>query len=872
METLSRREIRRFIIIYGSFVAGLLLLLLAYGLSLQMERRVAEQAALQPSLPHPVRFLEMPSLTTQTIAGIETVAQRSERPVLVPEQSYNTGYNLATDSFSFRNYGSRFPEGNLTVQEVYDLFGDQVCAVVEDGTCVPMPQTQFWVDQMNGAMNGGHCVGFTVLSRRVFSQQITPAQLAAGATVLFDVSQDAAVMRQIAQNWVLQMTDEVINATVDGTPREIIDALLALQEPVDLGIFGRSGGGHSVLAYAVRAMSDGIFHILVYDNNWPGREMYVEVDYRANTWRYSLAAQEPSQDPDAWEGDARTHTLIFVPFTAYDQAVSCPFCEAITGSAGDAGVIRERGIPAAQVSRAYNIVSFSGTTGRVQVEDEQGRRLGRYGDAFVNEIPGARLIRMRSALFNNSEPILAVPPDVSFQVRMQARPGQPASKGNLRIIGPRVAVALDSLQIQSGEQDALSVHPQARQINYQAGGNRTPVIKLSVQNEGETSFFTVGGASLADNQGLQVGLDPRSGQLELEGHGLPAQNLTLVSAKITQGEKIIFANNNLNMQPGASLALDMADWQGGAVEVSIAAADGNTSVQMLEDKPLAAALSGQKSSAEVIAVLGDMAPYMDENEAGLLVDRLAETDLDGGGLGEVLYAMNGLTLDNEELVSVVAKKDLPPDELAEFVSELNLDAGATEALVQDLATGLALSDQEIGQLEQALAEKEQLDQALADWEFGNEDPTALAAYLQGLDLSADQTGEFIDELDLFPSQVASTLDQLDIPLDQLGNTLTELHLYPDQVVEVLDAMNIDSSGAAVATVLGNMPVSQNEAEAVLQGLGMTSGEQSTTMSVLFGSANQPTPTATATSASDPAVGLVPSSTRALSPLPSSTST
>jgi hypothetical protein len=32
---------------------------------------------------------------------------------------------------------------------------------------------------------------------------------------------------------------------------------------VDLGIFSRSGGGHSVLAYGVEDQGEGLFHILI---------------------------------------------------------------------------------------------------------------------------------------------------------------------------------------------------------------------------------------------------------------------------------------------------------------------------------------------------------------------------------------------------------------------------------------------------------------------------------------------------------------------------------------------------------------------------------------------------------------------------------
>ena len=251
------------------YLAGLVVIVLTIVLGNGASQREAALVQRVPSLPDPVRFLEMPAFSSEAVTGLQQTGGTDEEPVTINGGSYDTGYDTTRDAFSFRNYGSRFPQGNLTIAEVRELFGDVVCAAVEGNKCLPMPQTQFWINQMNGAMNGGHCVGFTILSRRLFNKQLTPADFTPGATVVYDVSQDIAVMRAIAQNWVLQVTDEVMAATVSGTPREIVDALLKLQQPVDLGIFGRQGGGHSMLAYALRYLGQGIFHIMVYDNNWP---------------------------------------------------------------------------------------------------------------------------------------------------------------------------------------------------------------------------------------------------------------------------------------------------------------------------------------------------------------------------------------------------------------------------------------------------------------------------------------------------------------------------------------------------------------------------------------------------------------------------
>ena len=221
--------------------------------------------------------------------------------------AFSIGFNPQVDGFNFRNYGERFPDGKLTSNEVRELFGDQTCSRIETSgqteTCIPIPENQIWVDKMNDYMAAGHCAGFTIASVRLFNQQIPHDFFTPGSQVTYDIEQNKPAMRQIAKDWTLQVLEEVWMEQVEGTPRDIIDLLIERAQPVDLGIFNRSGAGHSLLAYGLEDMGDGIFHILVYDNNWPGEENYVLVDYTTNTWRYSLAATNPEEDAGAWEGD-----------------------------------------------------------------------------------------------------------------------------------------------------------------------------------------------------------------------------------------------------------------------------------------------------------------------------------------------------------------------------------------------------------------------------------------------------------------------------------------------------------------------------------------------------------------------------------------
>jgi len=162
---LSKSERTGFALIFIGFLSGLLILVVAVTLTLGLGREPRARAV---ALPTPIEG--RPAATSGQEAGaIQAVDTRA--PI---EASFDCGFRAALDGFSFRNYGSRFPQGNLTINEVREPFGDQVCARIKDDKCIPTPAAQLWIDQMNGAMTGGHCVGFTVLGNSLFVGRLFP--------------------------------------------------------------------------------------------------------------------------------------------------------------------------------------------------------------------------------------------------------------------------------------------------------------------------------------------------------------------------------------------------------------------------------------------------------------------------------------------------------------------------------------------------------------------------------------------------------------------------------------------------------------------------------------------------------------------------
>src|SRR4029453_10179144 len=95
-----------------------------------------------------------------------------------------------------------------------------------------------------------------------------------------------------------------------------------------VGIYKRDRtGGHAITPYAVEDRGNGVYWIMVYDNNYPGAARSIEVDTTKDTWRYS-GSTNPAEPADEYEGDAETKTLELAPITPRLGQRDCPFSDA----------------------------------------------------------------------------------------------------------------------------------------------------------------------------------------------------------------------------------------------------------------------------------------------------------------------------------------------------------------------------------------------------------------------------------------------------------------------------------------------------------------------------------------------------------------
>jgi hypothetical protein len=453
----------------------------------------------------------------------------------------DSGFRPEKDGFGFENYGPGF--GNLTPTEMEQLFGPSVCASRQGEQCLLSPPAQAWMNEANNGMNGGHCFGFSVTALMMFDHALSPSDFGAPSTPLLQLPGNIALQGRIAQSFILQTSPKVRAAELEGTPNEILDAMVAgLKNHPDtytLGFFRRDGtAGHAVTPYAVEDKGGGKFAVLIYDNNFPGVTRAMEFDRTKNTWSYQ-ASPNPDVQPFLYEGDAQTRTTILIPTSPGIGVQPCPFCAA--------GIRATRTpVPAPtggtrQVTvRQYDQVSLAGDAvnhAHLLLTDAQGRRTGYVGDRLVKEIPG---VQVQPKLTNQNfrlkpEPTYQVPHGLKYSISVDGSQLEAPATDSVTVIGPGYNASVSDITVRPGEKHELTLRANGTKLEYKAADERTqsPDIELGFDRRGASdNSFAVATHKLGAGATLTASANPATGRILVGGKGVSGARAVINTTSI----------------------------------------------------------------------------------------------------------------------------------------------------------------------------------------------------------------------------------------------------------------------------------------------------------------------------------------------------
>lgn len=480
----------------------------------------------------------------------------------------DSGFRPTTDGFSFENYGNEGSVVNLTAAEMERMFGPAVCANKKNGQCTLTPPAKQWMKQMNEYMDGGHCEGMAVLSTLFFYDQQNPADFGNSTPYKLKFNGNEKLQREIAYWFVTQGTYPGGEEKVNSSPAAVVKQLQETfaqgdnaQEWWVMGIYQEDfSGGHAITPYAVKDMGNGVYHVLVYDNNWPGDERYVKVNTKNNTWEYE-AAINPDEDSELYKGDEDTETLEIVSVSPRLVTQDCEFCSGKGATTG-----RPAGVAAFQTDSGFNEIWLVGPT-NLLIEDENGNRLGYDGTQFVNEIPGAEGRNMRflqtSVWDVDNEPVYRVPVGVKFTITVDASLLTEPSTSSVAMIGPGYNLVVQDIYLDPGTKDTITVSPDGSQLSYKTEYNDAPDMIFGVETEEADYEFIVAALDIEAGAEFFVNLDLENGSLNINTTGTKEYGIyEIVMYRVDDEDEQWFNNNDIYLEPNDTAYLLFSEWEG----------------------------------------------------------------------------------------------------------------------------------------------------------------------------------------------------------------------------------------------------------------------------------------------------------------------
>ncbi len=427
----------------------------------------------------------------------------------------DVGFRPEKDGFGFRNTGGKYPMTDPVLNEkvMVKLFGPEACIGGDTENCsLTLPAFE-WANMINRAMNGGQCEGMAVASLTYFKKLDKPNSPMPLLT--HEVSREEATPL-IAYYWSYQALDPVMSATVrarrQSTPVEVEDELVKMLNKGELATIAfwnpRGRGGHAVTPYAIEDKGNDVHWIKIYDNNYPDTERYIVIDRKANTWRYDLAALNPSVPKMPWDGGPDSHNIVVLPLDLRLQRAACPFCET-----SEQRVIWPR-------------------SAAVSVADQDGNTIKIENGEIKNNIPGAEVVDL-SAWTDGTEavdPIYFLPAKNDYDVTIEKGANSasaPDDEKGVAVFGAGTAVTVEGVDIGDGDKDTLSLAHGSDGVRYKSSSGRMPALKFAVADAKQGVSVRVANLKGDADSEFELNLDRKSGKATIQGGGKSTESYDL---------------------------------------------------------------------------------------------------------------------------------------------------------------------------------------------------------------------------------------------------------------------------------------------------------------------------------------------------------
>jgi hypothetical protein len=500
----------------------------------------------------PLRFSPLFIFLAVLIIGTHSPFQALAQGTVLADN----GFRPQQNGFSFANYGNDEVKENLTPDRMRELFGERVCKTVTNGQCILTAASKSWMDTQNKDMDGGHCEGMAVLSALIYSGKVKLADLDPSAQSVADLKLDnPKVQTEIAKWFITQITPPTADSKIeDKTPKEVVDTLVEKLQPgaapFTMSIFQPGfQAGHAITPYSVIDMGNGVMRIMVYDNNYPGQERFLDVNTTTNTWNYT-GSTNPDEQEQGYEGDASTLTLGLTPFEPrLQKPQGCEFCgreevekpaatEAVSQPGSDPTAVSTEAQPAstaAATQAASDGTQASGSTlcdyifidtgsnTDIEVSTKSGASVSYKNGKITSTIEGAYIKHVVSGgELNDDTPgvIIAIPKTAAGGANLTIAIKGSGPKTDVNVISCGHVQKVDGLSQADGKADVISVDPNATKIISDVDPDETVDFSSAHDNPAGNDYTFMADDVKSDADGSVVTFeeDPETGNVKLDSN------------------------------------------------------------------------------------------------------------------------------------------------------------------------------------------------------------------------------------------------------------------------------------------------------------------------------------------------------------------
>ena len=353
-------------------------------------------------------------------SAILTACSTAIVPVNAADVVANSGFDVKTDGFSFENYESAPDIVNLNANDMRRLFGDKACIRITNNDCTVTPPVLQWMNDVNAAMDNGHCEGMAVTSLHLFHRLLQPTTFGGAKTDALPLKSNQRLQSEIAYWWATQRTIPTYTNVIHAKPSQLIKLLAdSLRQGPNATVFYTVGiymrdmsGGHAVTPVSIADLGNNVVGLNIYDNNYPQELRTITVDLTTEKWSYA-ASDDPNDASAMYEGDAESNSLEITPSQPRLEVQNCDFCDATTQAAPKGNrtfMIATTGAAVTQPAATTVFVS------------SEGKRLGYVDGVLINEIPGASVTVFKGAPSvwdTHGQPVFSIPAGITVTLQIQ---------------------------------------------------------------------------------------------------------------------------------------------------------------------------------------------------------------------------------------------------------------------------------------------------------------------------------------------------------------------------------------------------------------------------------------------------------------------